>query len=61
MKAENSTIEKIETLGEAVANSITHGFGLLLSISALVILIICASLHDNTLKIISSEHEDYVK
>lgn len=43
-----------ESVAEAVANAITHGFGLMLSISALVILLVCSALHNNVLKIVSS-------
>ena len=44
----------LESFGEAIANSVTHGFGALLSVSALVILIIYSSIDNNTLKIVSS-------
>ncbi|ULT54390.1 hemolysin III family protein [Neobacillus drentensis] len=39
--------------GEEVANSITHGIGALLSIAALVLLIVFASLHGNAWHIVS--------
>ncbi|WP_042354122.1 PAQR family membrane homeostasis protein TrhA [Bacillus rubiinfantis] len=39
--------------GEEVANSITHGIGALLSIAALVLLIIFASIHGNAWHIVS--------
>ncbi|CQR46346.1 Haemolysin-III related [Paraliobacillus sp. PM-2] len=39
--------------GEEVANSITHGIGILISIAALVVLIVFASLHGNTWHIVS--------
>lgn len=35
------------TLGEEIANSITHGIGLLLSIGGLTVLVVFASLHGN--------------
>lgn len=42
------------TLGEEIANGITHGIGMLLSISGLVILIRFASLHGNAWHITST-------
>lgn len=47
-------LERIETLGEAIANSITHGVGLLLSIVALGFLILFSAMEHDSLKIISS-------
>lgn len=53
-----ATLQKIEeaaeSVAEAIANSITHGFGLLLSITALVILTTIAYIHNDPLKIFSS-------
>lgn len=45
---------EIETLGEAIANSITHGLGLVFSIFGMVVLIILAAHQDSTAKIVSS-------
>ena len=41
------------TLGEEIFNSITHGIGALLSVAALVILVVFASLHGNGWHIVS--------
>jgi hemolysin III len=51
---QNTVIEHLETLAEAVANSVTHGLGFFLSISAFITLIIYAMPSDNTLKMASS-------
>jgi len=41
------------TLGEEIANSITHGIGALLSIAALVILVTLSALHDSAWHVVS--------
>lgn len=45
---------KLYTLGEEISNSITHGIGSLLSIAALVIMIVIAAIHDNTIGVVTS-------
>ena len=45
---------KLYTLGEEISNSITHGIGSLLSIAALVIMIVVAAIHNNTIGIVTS-------
>ena len=42
-------MKKLYTLGEEITNSITHGIGSLLSIAALVIMIVVAAIHNNTM------------
>jgi len=44
---------KTQTLGEEIANSITHGIGAGLSIAALVILVVLASKHGDAWRIVS--------
>lgn len=46
--------KKLYTLGEEITNSITHGIGSLLSIAALVIMVIIAALHKNTIGVVAS-------
>ncbi len=46
--------KKLYTLGEEISNSITHGIGSLLSIAALVIMVVIAALHKNTIGVITS-------
>lgn len=46
--------KKLYTLGEEITNSITHGIGSLLSIAALVIMVIIAALHKNTIGVVTS-------
>jgi hemolysin III len=41
------------TIAEEIVNSITHGIGVLLSIAALIILVVMASLHGDTWHIVS--------
>lgn len=41
------------TIGEEIANGITHGVGVLLSIAALVILVIVAAKHGDVWHIVS--------
>ena len=41
------------SLGEEIANSITHGIGVLLSIAALVILVVLGALHGNAWHVVS--------
>ncbi len=43
----------IQRLGEEIANSITHGLGAAMSIAALVILVVSASGHGDTLRVVS--------
>ena len=45
-------VERLQTVGEEIANSITHGVGLLLAIAGTVILIINASMNGNTTDLI---------
>lgn len=46
--------KKLYTLREEISNSITHGIGSLLSIAALVIMVVIAALHKNTIGVITS-------
>ncbi len=46
--------KKLYTLGEEISNSITHGIGSLLSIAALVIMVVIAALHKNTIGVVTS-------
>lgn len=46
--------KKLYTFGEEITNSITHGIGNLLSIAALVIMVIIAALHKNTIGVVTS-------
>ena len=46
--------KKLYTLGEEISNSITHGIGSLLSIAALVIMIVVAAIHHNTIGVVTS-------
>lgn len=48
-----SKIEHIPTKKEELANSITHGVGIALSLAALIILVVYASLQGDTWKIVS--------
>lgn len=50
---QDSNDPAIQTFGEEVANSITHGIGAALSIAGLVILVGFASGHGNTLRVVS--------
>ncbi|MGC9771933.1 PAQR family membrane homeostasis protein [Fervidobacterium islandicum] len=50
---DKDNIEKY-TLGEEIANSVTHGVGALLSIAGAVVLIVIASLQGDVLKILSA-------
>lgn len=47
-------MKKLYTLGEEITNSITHGIGSLLSIAALVIMIVVAAIHHNTIGVVTS-------
>lgn len=49
-----SKMKKLYTLGEEISNSITHGIGSLLSIAALVIMVVVAAIHKNTMGIVTS-------
>lgn len=46
--------KKLYTLGEEISNSITHGIGSLLSIAALVIMVVVAAIHHNTVGVVTS-------
>ena len=46
--------KKQYTLGEEISNSITHGIGSLLSIAALVIMVVVAAIHHNTIGVVTS-------
>ncbi len=46
--------KKLYTLGEEISNSITHGIGSLLSIAALVIMVVVAAIHHNTIGVVTS-------
>ncbi len=46
--------KKLYTLGEEISNSITHGIGSLLSIAALVIMVVVAAIHHNTMGVVTS-------
>lgn len=50
----NNIKNKVYTLGEEISNSITHGIGSLLSIAALVLMVIVAAYHKNTMGIVTS-------
>lgn len=52
--SQNEVIAQLETVAEAIANVVTHGFGALLGIAALIILVVFAAIQDNALKIVSS-------
>ncbi len=45
-------VERLQTVGEEIANSVTHGLGLLLAIAGTVILIINASMNGDTADIV---------
>ena len=45
---------KLYTLGEEIANSITHGIGALLSIAALVIMVVISAINHHTMAIVST-------
>ncbi|MBO5478052.1 MAG: hemolysin III family protein [Clostridia bacterium] len=47
-------MKKLYTLGEEITNSITHGIGSLLSIAALVIMVVVAAMHHNTIGVVTS-------
>jgi hemolysin III len=42
-----------QTLGEEIANSITHGIGALLSVAALVVMLVTAALHHSTWHVVA--------
>ena len=42
-----------QNLGEEIANSVTHGIGVLLSVAALVLLVVAASLNGDAIRIVS--------
>lgn len=46
--------KKLYTLGEEISNSITHGIGSLLSMAALVIMVVVAAIHHNTIGVVTS-------
>lgn len=46
--------KKLYTLGEEISNSITHGIGSLLSMAALVIMVVVAAIHHNTVGVVTS-------
>ena len=46
--------KRLYTLGEEISNSITHGIGSLLSIAALVIMVVVAAIHHNTIGVVTS-------
>lgn len=48
-----SSHERRYTLGEEIANGVTHGVGALLSVAALVILVVFAALRGNALHVVS--------
>lgn len=50
----SQTLERLETVAEAIANAVTHGIGAALSIAAMIILTTAALKQENALKIISS-------
>ena len=43
----------LQSLGEEIANTITHGIGAALSIAALVILVVFATRHGDTLRVVT--------
>jgi len=48
-----STAHRQQSLGEEIANSITHGIGAALSLAALVLLVVFASLYGDTWRVVS--------
>jgi len=52
-KLKGQTSAKIYTLGEEIANSITHGIGAGLSIAGLTLLVVLAALYGNVYQIVS--------
>jgi hemolysin III len=52
-KNQEKSLRRELTVAEEIVNSITHGIGVLLSIAALVILVVMASLHGNVWHIVS--------
>jgi len=46
-------VRRVQTIGEEIANSITHGIGTALSIAGLVILVVFASLYGDAWRIVS--------
>lgn len=52
-KNKDASDPAIQSLGEEIANSITHGIGAAMSIAALVILVVSASGHGNPMRVVS--------
>ncbi len=48
------TIERIQTLGEEIANAVSHGVGTLLAIAACVIVIVRSAFHSTAIGIVSA-------
>ena len=46
--------KRIQTIGEEIANAISHGVGSLLSIAATAVLIVYAAIHSDALAVVSS-------
>ena len=44
---------EIQTLGEEIANSVTHGVGAALSVAALVLLVVFAAKHGDAWRVVS--------
>lgn len=56
MKHQNNLLEidpEVQTLGEEIANSVTHGIGAALSVAALVLLVVYASLYGDAWRVVS--------
>ena len=51
----NSSHERRYSLGEEIANGVTHGAGALLSVAALVILVVFAVLRGSAMHVVSYE------
>lgn len=49
-----SKIKRVQTLGEEIANAISHGVGALLSIAGTVIAIVMACIHTSTIGVVSA-------
>lgn len=54
MNIEKNNKHIVQTLGEEIANAVSHGVGALLSIAATVVLIVIASMRSDTIGIVSA-------
>lgn len=53
MSTKNNTTEAVYTLGEEIANGITHGIGAMLSVAGLTVLVVLAAIYGDTWRIVS--------